>query len=246
MTHQLSLNLRLKDGSSFGNFLPGPNREALESLRAAVVAAATQDKAAKALVYLWGAEGSGKTHLLQAACRLAQELGIAPVYVPLTDVMTLGPSLLEGAEAMPLVCLDDMERVAHRPEWETALFSLVERLRAAGGVLIVGAIAPPDHLGLRLPDLASRLAWGTTYALQPLDDAGKLEAVQLRARHRGFEMPDEVARYILSRYPRDLPSLFDLLDRIDRASLAQQRRVTIPFLRNLEELRFQDTKPLKG
>lgn len=235
MSQQLSLNLRLKDASSFGNFLAGPNKEAMEQLRAAVVQTATQANAKPAMIYLCGAEGSGKTHLLQAACRLAQELGIAPVYVPLADVVLLTPSLLEGVETAPLVCLDDVERAAGSTEWEAALFSLVERLRAAGGMLAIGASAPPDRLGLRLSDLASRLAWGTVYAMQPLDDAQKLEAVRLRARHRGFEMPEDVARYILSRYPRDLPSLFSLLDRIDRASLAQQRRVTIPFLRHLEQ-----------
>ncbi|GAB4511790.1 MAG: DnaA regulatory inactivator Hda [Sulfuricaulis sp.] len=242
MSHQLSLNLRLKDASSFGNFLSGPNREALEQLRASVVKAATQANTAASMLYLWGAEGSGKTHLLQAACRLVQELGIAPAYVPFSDVVVLTPSLLEGIEAMPLVCLDDIERIVSRPEWESALFSLVERLRAAGGMLVIGASAPPDRLGLRLPDLVSRLAWGTVYALQPLDDVQKLEAVRLRAQHRGFEMPEDVARYILSRYPRDLHSLFDLLDRIDQTSLAQQRRVTIPFLRHMEEMGRENTE----
>jgi DnaA family protein len=116
-----------------------------------------------------------------------------------------------------------------------ALFTLTERLRAAGGTLISAADSPPARLGLRLPDLTSRLAWGTVYALEPLSDAEKLEAIRLRAHNRGFEMPEEVVQYILSRYPRDLRSLFDLLERIDRASLVQQRRVTIPFLRRLEE-----------
>jgi DnaA family protein len=240
VSQQLALNLRLKDASSFGNFLAGPNREAMEQLRAAVVQAATQANTKPAMICLWGAEGAGKTHLLQAACRLAQELGIAPAYIPLADVVALEPSLLEGLEETPLVCLDDVERVAGRAEWETALFSLVERRRSTGGMLAVGASAPPDRLGLKLPDLASRLAWGTIYAMQPLSDAQKLEAVQLRARHRGFEMPEDVASYILSRYPRDLPTLFDLLDRIDRASLTQQRRVTIPFLRELEAMRYDD------
>lgn len=240
MSRQLSLNLRLKDASSFGNFLVGPNREAMEQLRAAVVQATTRADAKAALIYLWGAPGAGKTHLLQAACRLTQELGVAPAYVPLADVMALTPSLLEGLEETPLVCLDDIERVAGKPEWEAALFSLVERLRAVRGMLVVAATAPPDRLGLKLPDLASRLAWGMTYAMQPLSDTQKLEAVQLRARHRGFEMPEDVARYILSRYPRDLGSLFSLLDRIDEASLTQQRRVTIPFLRELEAMHYAD------
>ncbi|MHB8535587.1 MAG: DnaA regulatory inactivator Hda [Sulfuricaulis sp.] len=242
MSHQLSLNLRLKDGSSFSNFLAGPNREALERLRAAVVAAATGDKPSAQMFFLWGADGSGRSHLLQAACRLAQELGVAPVYVPLADAAELSPSFLEDAETAPLVCLDDMERVAGRAEWEMALFTLTERLRAAGGTLIGAASAPPARLAWRLPDLASRLAWGSVYALDSLGDTEKLEAIRLRARHRGFEMPEDVVHYILSRYPRDMHSLFDLLDRIDRASLAQQRRVTIPFLRQLEEMNGGDAQ----
>ncbi len=241
MIQQLSLNLRLKDGSSFSNFFPGPNQEVLERLRTAVVTAVTVTKASEQMMFLWGADGSGKTHLLQAACRLAQELGVTPVYVPLAEVTDLSPSLLEGVEQAPLVCLDDIERIAGRFEWESALFSLTERLRTAGGMQITAATAPPAHLGLRLPDLTSRLAWGAIYALQFLRDAEKLEAVRLRARNRGFEMPEDVAHYILSRYPRDMHSLFDLLNRIDHASLTHQRRVTIPFLRRLEEMDNDDT-----
>jgi len=240
MSRQLALNLRLKDGSSFSNFLPGPNREALDRLRAAVVAAATREKALDKMLFLWGTEGCGKSHLLQAACRLAQELGMAPLYVPLAEAAELSPSLLESAEHAPLVCLDDMECVAGRTDWEAALFSLTERMRAAGGMQVCAANVPPGRLGLRLPDLTSRLAWGTVYALQALGDAEKLEAVRLRARNRGFEMPEDVVQYILSRYPRDLPSLFGLLDRIDRVSLTQQRRVTIPFLRELEAMSYED------
>ncbi|MEK7223369.1 MAG: DnaA regulatory inactivator Hda [Pseudomonadota bacterium] len=241
MSQQLALNLRLKDGSSFNNFFPGPNREALERLRAVVVAVATREKALDKMLFLWGTEGGGKSHLLQAACRLAQELGMAPVYVPLAEAAELSPSLLEDAEKAPLVCLDDMERIAGRADWEAALFSLTERMRTAGGLQICAARAPPARLGLRLPDLSSRLAWGAVYALQALDDAEKLEAVRLRARNRGFEMPEDVVQYILSRYPRDMHSLFDLLERIDRASLSQQRRVTIPFLRRLEETGREDS-----
>ncbi len=242
MSHQLPLNLRLKDGSSFSNFLAGSNREVLEQLRAAVVTAATRASATATMLFLWGPEGSGKSHLLQAACRLAQELGLAPVYVPLTDVVELAPSLLEGVEEAPLVCLDDVERATGRADWEAALFALVERMRNAGGVGIIAASAPPDRLGLRPPDLVSRLAGGATYAMQPLSDTEKLEAVRLRAHHRGFDMPEDVARYILNRYPRDLHTLFNLLDRIDRVSLTQQRRVTIPFLRDLEEASRENTE----
>lgn len=240
MSRQLALNLRLKDGSSFSNYFPGSNREVLERLRGAVVAAATERNASHNMMYLWGADACGKSHLLQAACRLAQELGLAPVYVPLAEAAALSPSLLEDAEQAPLVCLDDVQHVAGRSEWEAALFSLTERMRAVGGLQVCAANVPPARLGLKLPDLTSRLAWGTVYALQPLSDAEKLEAVRLRAHNRGIEMPEDVVQYILSRYPRDLRSLFDLLDRLDRASLTHQRRVTIPFLRELEAMHYEE------
>ena len=233
MSYQLSLNLRLKDGSSFSNFLATANLEALERLRSAVVAAA-QGETREPALFLWGASGSGNTHLLQAACRLAQEFGISPVYVPLRETSDLSISLLEDVGDMPLVCLDDVDCIAGKPEWETALFSLSEHLRHARGTLIAAAAGGPNHIGLRMPELSTRLAWGPVYQLQPLDDVEKLDAVRLRARNRGFEMSEEVVRYILNRYPRDTHSLFGLLDRIDRASLAHQRRVTIPFIRSLE------------
>jgi len=233
MSYQLSLNLRLKDGSSFSNFLATANLEALERLRSAVAAAA-QGETREPALFLWGVSGSGKTHLLQAACRLAQEFGSTPVYVPLAEASSLSISLLEDVGDMPLVCLDDVDRIAGKPEWETALFSLSEHLRHARGTLIAAASGGPNHIGLRMPELSTRLAWGPVYQLQPLDDVEKLDAVRLRAHNRGFEMSEEVVRYILNRYPRDTHSLFDLLDRIDRASLTHQRRVTIPFIRSLE------------
>lgn len=230
MSAQLPLNLRLKDSTSFENFLPAANREAVAAVRglAALGAAAQRPP----VVFLWGEAGSGKSHLLQAACRLAHACGGRPAYVALGEA-GLVPAMLEDMEQAPLVCVDDCERAAGDADWERALFTVCERLRETGGALVAAGRTAPAALGLRLPDLATRLAWGPIYHLQPLTDADKLEAVRLRARNRGFEIATEVARYILERYPRDLNSLFALLDRIDVQSLAAQRRVTIPFVREL-------------
>ncbi len=250
MSRQLPLNLRLKDGSSFENFLPTANREAIEHLRAAVTARAAgktgddsrdgggrtaSGTAVEPVLFVCGAPGTGKTHLLQAACRQAQESGLSAIYIPLAEAAQLAPTLLEDLEQTRLVCIDDVERIAGNAEWEAALFALVERLRASGAVLIAAGARPPRELGLKLPDLATRLGWGPVYALALLSDADKIETVRLRARRRGLDVPDDVARYILNRHPRDLDSLFALLDRLDVASLAHQRRLTIPFLRSIEE-----------
>ncbi len=228
---QLALNLRLRDASSFENFFQGRNRESFGQVRAA--AQVRRDVAASAWLYLWGESGTGKTHLLEAACRGAQETGAAPAYVPLHDRATLSPGLLEDIEQSRFVCIDGAEALAGDLDWERALFALSARLRAAGGMLIVGARHAPAALGLALPDLATRFAAGLVYQLHPLTDEDKAAALRLRASRRGLEMTEEVAAYLITRYPRDAHSLFALLDRLDDATLAAQRRLTIPFLRSL-------------
>jgi DnaA family protein len=230
MNAQLALNLRLRDGSSFENFLPGRNREALSQARAMAVAPAGFRS-----LYLYGDRGSGKTHLLEAACRECADNGPAPFYLSLREVGALDPSMLEGVERHPVVCLDDLGEAAGRPAWEEALLSLWERCRPRPVAWLVAATAPPDRLGLKLADLATRLATAAAYALHVLSDEEKLSAMQLRAGNRGLELPEEVARYILNRYPRDLATLFALLDRLDDAALARQRRLTIPLIREVEE-----------
>jgi DnaA family protein len=229
MSPQLALDVRLRDASSFENFYTPGGREVPDRLTAAIAGSA-----GGAQIYLWGEAGSGRSHLLQATCRLASAESVTAAYVPLTEATRLEPTMLEGLESVRLVCLDDMQAVAGNRAWETALFTLLDRVRDAGGVLVAAGDAPPAGLELAMPELVSRLARGLVYQLQPLDDAGKLAAMRLRARNRGFELTEEVARYILNRYPRDTAALFTLLDRIDRASLAHQRRVTIPFVRGLD------------
>ena len=232
---QLALNLRLRDASSFENFHAGPNRELVDHLVRAVagLGAGTPVRAAT-WVYLWGEAGSGKSHLLEAACRAAQTRDRTAAYVPLRERATLTPALLEDLDQAALVCVDDIDAVAGDADWERALFALYERLRARGGLLLVAGRVAPAGLGIHLPDLASRLAAGHVYALQPLADADKSAALRARARSRGLEMGEEVAAYLLARYPRDLHSLFALLERLDAAALAAQRRLTIPFVRAVE------------
>ena len=228
---QLPLNLRLRDASSFENFLPGRNREARERLQSILSAASGPS----GWLTLWGESGSGKTHLLEAACRAAGEAGHLPVYVPLRDRASLHPEMLEDLESVQLVCVDDVQAIAADPEWERALFGLYERLRAGGGQLVVAGAAAPAALGLQLPDLATRLAAGLVYPLAMLTDADKIAALRLRAGRRGMQLGEDVAQYLLTRYPRDLHSLFAMLERLDQATLAAQRRVTIPFVRELEK-----------
>ncbi|MFP5465271.1 MAG: DnaA regulatory inactivator Hda [Gammaproteobacteria bacterium] len=224
---QLPLGLRLPATSRFDNYLAGPNREAA----AAVEQLAVGETAG--MLFLAGAAGLGKTHLLQAACRAVESAGTTSAYVPLLALAELDPAALEGLEHYSLLAIDDVQAIAGQPAWEEALFHLYNRQREAGGRLIGAATAPPEHLGLHLPDLRSRLGWGALYVLQPIDDAARLRILVLRARERGLELPEETAQFLLRRYPRDLPVLLGLLGRLDEAALASQRRLTVPFVREV-------------
>ena len=233
MKHQLGLDLRLRDGSSFENFCNAGNEEVVQRVRRLLE---EPPPSGPATLFVSGESATGKSHLLQAACRHVHAQGQRALYAPLGDI-GVEPRLLDAAEECFLACVDDVQRVAGNAAWEAALLVLWERSRASGTRVICAATAAPMQLGLSLPDLSTRLASGPVYVLHGLSDADKIEAVRLRARNRGLDVSVEDARYILNRYPRDLFSLFALLDRIDIASLANQRRVTIPFLRELDETR---------
>lgn len=220
---QLPLGIGLKDTATFENFYPAGNELVLQALQ----------QGNDSMLYLWGPAGSGKSHLLQALCHATAARGESHSYLPLRELISLPPTLLEGLEQQALLAIDDIQVVAGQAAWEEGLFHLYNRVRDSGHRLVVSGSSAPAGLGLILPDLTSRLGWGPVFQLAELTDIEKRGALQLRAQRRGLEMGDEVADYLLKRCPRDMDSLFDLLNRLDQASLAAQRRLTIPFVRQL-------------
>lgn len=226
MAEQLALNLRLRDAAVFEGYHAGENGSAVQAL----VGLAQGE--GEAQVFLWGAAQTGKTHLLQAVCHRASARGLASAYLPLTE---LGheAEVLAGLEDVQVLALDDVESVVGRPDWERALFNLINGLRERGHRLVLASRQNPTHLPVALPDLASRLLWGPVFHLAPLDDEAKLIVLTQRAARRGFELPVDAARYMLRHHPRDLGYLLGLLDTLDEATLAAQRRATIPFIRRV-------------
>jgi DnaA family protein len=152
------------------------------------------------------------------------------------DIAADTAAVLPGLERLDLVCLDDIDALAGREEGERALFHLFNRMRESGSVLLVAASAPAQQCGFRLPDLVSRLGWGLTYRLRSLDDGAVLAALLHRARARGLELSEETAVFLLKRIPRDLPTVFSALDRLDEAAMVEQRRLTIPFVKSILNL----------
>lgn len=223
MMEQLPLRMRLRDSARFASFVVGENVQACAALQGS-------RPTAPPVVWLWGRASSGKSHLLQAACAAASEGGDTPAYIDLA--LAPAPEMLEGCDALGLVCLDGLDAVAADPDWNAALFRLHTLLQDSAGRLVVASVSPPAALPLTLPDLRSRLLAADIYQLGELDEAGQCEALRLRAAARGMELSEEAALYLVHRLPRDMHSLFAVLDHLDAASLAAQRKLTVPFLRD--------------
>jgi DnaA-homolog protein len=223
---QLPLGVRLADRAVFASFLPAANAEALAHARG--VAAGE----VRGATWVCGPAGAGKTHLLQAICAAAAER-MRAAYLPLARVAALGIGMLEGLAQLQCVCLDDLDRLAGERGWERALFALLRELDEAGGALVASASAPPALLPWALPDLGSRFMAAAVLQLRPLDEAQQQAALQLRARLRGIELPEETWQWLRRRYPRDMRCLYELLDTLDEAALTAQRRLTVPFIREV-------------
>lgn len=221
---QLALPLRLDDHAVFASFLPTGN-ETLVGLLADIAT----DHSGNGC-WIWGAPSVGKTHLLQAVCECS---GDSSVYVPMAVLADAGPKLIDGFQSRRLVCIDDIDRVAGDDAWERALFTLYNDINAAGGQLVVAAGMAPRECPIRLPDLASRMSQLPVYNVLALADDDRAAALQLRASHRGLDLPNETARYLLNRSRRDMASLYGLLDTLDQEALRAQRRLTVPFVRDV-------------
>ena len=221
---QLPLSVRLHDRALFESFLPGANALALAQLGAVATVCRP------GLIWLCGPEGSGKTHLLQALCARAGE---GAAYVPLPQLLPYGAAALADWHEARWLCLDDVAAVVGSLDWERALFAVYRGCEERGTSLLMAARAAPPQLPFALPDLASRCAAGQRIALQALDEHEQCAALQLRARQRGVDLPEESARYLQRRLPRDMGSLFAVLEELDAAALAEQRRLTVPFIRDV-------------
>jgi DnaA family protein len=215
---QLALGVRLRADAIFESFHPAGNQELVAALCAG----------GSAPLWIWGARGAGKTHLLQAVCAAA---GAGAAYLPASGPAAIPAAALAGFESCKLLCIDDVDAVAGDPVWEQALFRVFNAAADLGTRLVFAAASAPRVPAWRLGDWGSRAAACVVYQLRELDEPGRVQALKLHARQRGLDLPQETADYLLRRMPRDLRTLLAVLDGLDEASLVAQRRLTVPFIR---------------
>ncbi|WP_448102373.1 DnaA regulatory inactivator Hda [Luteibacter jiangsuensis] len=226
-SQQLPLALRWPRRQRFEHFHPGENAAAVEALRAAAASPAAP------WVFVAGSMGSGRTHLLIASCQAAIDAGRTAQYLPLATLRGSRAAAIRGMAGSGLLAIDDIDSVAGESEAEHALFDTFNRYRAEGCTLLFSAGGAPGSIGIALPDLRSRLGSLTQAVLKPLGDTERRDVLREQAGARGIELDDTVLDWLFAHHARDLGTLLDLLDTLDRASLAAKRRVTVPFLREL-------------
>jgi DnaA family protein len=226
---QLPLTFEPRERFTFESYIAGHNQLAVDLVRKMARGEGETQ------LLIWADRGKGKSHLLQAACNLASQNAMAVCYLPASEIMHGSPGIFEGLEQLDMICIDDVDVMLQASEWEEGLFDLINRVRDAGKRILFAASKSPESSQIDLADLRSRLTWGPVFQLLELEDEDKIKAMQKRAEQSGLVMTGSVANYLLSHYPRSLFDLFERLDHLDKASMAMQRKLTIPFIKTVLE-----------
>lgn len=226
MLKQIPLPISLEGSAVFDSFFIADNNQLVISALKDFGTLASADH----YIYLWGEAGCGLSYLLSAIQNNLSSLAMQ--YLPLKELSAYPPEMiLEGVDELQLVCIDDIDVIAGKADWEEALFHLFNQLRDQKKYLVIASHTAPRELPIRLNDLHSRLQWGDVLHLSELNEGDKQEAMQVRASQLGLELPDDVANFLLRRVPRSSRDLFSMISMLDKASLINQRKLTIPFVK---------------
>jgi len=231
---QIPLPLTPRRDSRFEDFVVGPNKAIVEALK-------HMPDEPGSHVFLYGGEGSGKTHLLNALCHETRERQGRAFYLALKRLPKDAIASLQGLEKLDLVCVDDLHVIAGNAAWEQALFHCFNRIREANGRLLISSRKRLSALNIGLPDLASRLAWGLRLPLIPLEDQDKLKVMDMHSDALGFSLSEEVQQYLLKHHERSISALIQTVESLHQAALISKRRITVPLAR--EVLKANDRKP---
>ncbi|MDX2367065.1 MAG: DnaA regulatory inactivator Hda [Colwellia sp.] len=235
-TAQLTLSVQLPDDETFGSYLSESNRLVVSQLTLFIEQSQVTKSNQPNSFYLFGLTGVGKSHLLHACSAYAAQLHKTSVCLSCAELLLLSVEVLDGLEQIDVICLDDIQLIAGNTVWQQAIFDLYNRVLEQNNCLLISGDQSATQLGLSLPDLISRLSWGLTEQVKPLDDGEKVTALQYRASKRGLTLSIEAANFLLNRLSREMGNLIASLDILDKASIREQRKITIPFIKDVLHL----------
>ncbi len=232
MPEQFPLHFEFRANQTFDDFFAGENEPIVKDLKQCVLGNGAQQ------IFLWGKSGQGKSHLLQACCHYAQQHERQSFYFDLSRYRRHRPAILMGLDDYDVVCLDNVDWIVGQEKWEQALCEFMQRHYDRGHQLIISATCLPNYMTIKTPDLKTRLSWGLMLQLKTLVNTHSIDALIFKADAMGFEISPQVGRFLMIQHQSELDGLWHLLDKLDRASLAAKRKLTVPFLKRLFNAEF--------
>lgn len=235
-TAQLTLSVQLPDDETFTSYLSESNCLVVSQLKLFIEQSESFKPNQPNSFYLFGLPGVGKSHLLHACSAYADKLNKTSVCLSCAELLLLSVEVLDGLEQIDLICLDDIQLIANNNIWQQAIFDLYNRVLEQNNCLLISGDQSANQLDLTLPDLVSRLSWGFTEQVKPLEDEEKIKALKYRASKRGLTLSSDAANFLLNRLSREMKNLIASLDILDKASIREQRKITIPFIKDVLHL----------
>ena len=227
---QLLLPVSINASQTFDSFVNSEDKLMIQELQKALL---VDDFVS---LFIAGTQGTGKTHLLNACCHSANLQGKSSILLPLEQMVDMTPEVLDGIEQLEVVCIDNIELVRGKPDWQQALFNLFNELMQNKATLVVSGSDTSKNLNLELPDLVSRMQWATPFQLHQLSEIDKTLALIHHAHLMGFELSEDVAKFMLARLPRKMDFLMQALNSLAKQSIEKQRVVTVPFVKEVLEI----------
>lgn len=229
MSIQFPLQFEFQANQGFNTFFPASNQEIIVELKELITGANERQ------IFLYGDEAQGKSHLLQACCQFAHKKGMNPFYYPFNKKSLPTLSMFEGLEDVKLVCFDDVSEITGDLDWEQTFLNFLNQHLENNNRLILASRSHPQDIEVKLVDLKNRLNAGLTLKLKPLEEAEIIAALIHKASYMGITISHKVGHFLVTHYASDMPSMWVLLGQLDKATLSAQRKLTIPFLKQLLE-----------
>lgn len=227
MPEQFPLHFEFRANQTFDDFFAGSNQSIIEDLKRCVLGNSEQQ------MFVWGKSGQGKSHLLQACCHYAQQHERQSFYFDFGRCCRHQPAILKGLDDYNVVCIDNVDWIVGQQKWEQALCAFMQRHYERGHQLIISATYLPNHMKIKLPNLKTRLSWGLMLQLNTLVNTNNIDALIFKADAMGFEISPQVGRFLMIQHQTELDAMWHLLAKLDHASLAAKRKLTVPFLKHL-------------
>ena len=224
---QIPLDVSLSEYMTFETFYLGPNKSVVDSLR--------DEK--NQLIWLAGLEGFGKTHLLHAFLNSHEHENKKVLYLPMSESQDFTPDILDNLAQYDLVAIDDIENIIGDITWEEQLLKFYEDSYSTRNKILITANDTPKGLNFLLPDLSSRFNLALIERLRPMNEDEMIKAILIHSKARGFDLPEDSAKYLINRVPRDVSVLIDMIKLLDYESLSMQRKLTIPFIKTVLDIK---------